>query len=64
MMAFEVIAGLVTIFITAPIWYFLQYRVLQMVGATDLMWFLFWVYVPVGIFASIVFKLASLARKK
>lgn len=64
MKAFEVIAGLVSLFITAPIWYFLLYRILQMVGATDLMWFLFWVYVPVGLFAMVVIKVASLARDK
>ena len=31
-----------------PIWCYLLYKVLCLVGATELMWFLFWIYVPVG----------------
>lgn len=38
--------------IVTPIWLYLCFKVLQAVQATELMWFLFWVYVPVGILAS------------
>ena len=43
--AFAIIRTLVT----QPIWYYLLYKILQAVEASDLMWFLFWVYLPVGI---------------
>lgn len=43
--AFAIIRALVT----QPIWYYLLYKILQAVKASDLMWFLFWVYLPVGI---------------
>jgi hypothetical protein len=45
----QAIIAIITIFITIPIWYYLLYKVLQSIGATDLMWFLFWVYVPFGL---------------
>lgn len=35
--------------ITAPIYWYLIYKVMELVGATELMWFLFWVYVPVSV---------------
>ena len=37
------------IFIVLPIWYYLLYKILHRVDATELMWFLYWVYLPVGI---------------
>ena len=32
-----------------PVWLFLMYKVLAAVGASDLMWFLFWLYVPLSV---------------
>lgn len=32
--------------ITLPIWYYLLYKILVAVNASELMFFLFWVYVP------------------
>lgn len=52
--ALRAVTASISLFITAPIWYYLMYKVLKMVGATELMMFLFWVYVPVGIFTSIL----------
>ena len=46
--------GLISIFMTAPIWYYLLYRILQYVQADSLMWFLFWAYVPIGFVVSIL----------
>lgn len=34
--------------ITLPIWYYLLYQILVRVDASELMFFLFWVYVPLG----------------
>lgn len=52
----KVFAGLLTIFISIPIWYYLFYKILQSVGASELMWFLFWIYVPVTMVASLIAK--------
>jgi hypothetical protein len=45
--------GTLSILITYPIWYYLLYKILQYVQATDLMWFLYWVYVPVTLVISV-----------
>ena len=57
--AFTIIATLLTLFITAPIWYYLLYKVLEACHATELMWFLFWIYVPLAFFCQVVWKLAQ-----
>ena len=41
-------------FTTLPIWYYLFYQILIRVEATELMMFLFWVYVPFGITFTVV----------
>lgn len=55
----KAIFGLVSVFVVAPIWYYLLYKLLQGVNATDLMWFLYWVYVPVALLMSILQKIAE-----
>lgn len=32
-----------------PIWFYLIYQIMKAVNATELMWFLFWIYVPLTI---------------
>ena len=54
MKALEVIVGLLSIFITFPIWIYLLYSILRRVEATELMWFLFWIYLPLGFLLAIV----------
>lgn len=51
--------AILRILVTQPIWYYLLYKILQAVEATDLMWFLFWVYLPVGIVLLIVEAIMS-----
>jgi hypothetical protein len=46
----KIVTGLLALFIVTPIWYYLVYRVLESVNATSVMWFLYWVYAPFGIF--------------
>ena len=46
----KVVSALIAVFITMPIWYYLVYQILVRVEASELMWFLFWVYVPFSIF--------------
>lgn len=49
-------AGLITVFIVMPIWYWLLYQVLTRVNASELMFFLYWVYVPAGLFSQVLVK--------
>lgn len=48
----KIITGVLSVCLTIPIWLYLFYKVMVMVQATELMWFLFWVYVPVVIVVS------------
>lgn len=50
------VLGFLQVLIVQPIWYYLLYQILSRVGATHLMWFLYFVYVPVGLTLSILFK--------
>lgn len=54
--------GLVGIFVSVPIGLYLQYKILSMVHATDVMWLLFWVNVPVLILFQIISKVAESVR--
>lgn len=55
----KAVTGLVGLFVSMPLWYWLMYQVLVRVDASELMWFLFWVYVPVNLFVSAVAKLVD-----
>lgn len=52
----SLILGLTTYF---PIWFYLMYKILQSVEASELMWFLFWVYIPVTIIITILTKIGE-----
>lgn len=49
------------IFVTLPIWFYLMYKVFKIIGATDVMWLLFWIYIPVNILVFILAKIADMA---
>ena len=55
----KAIAGLLALFVTLPIWFFLLHRILEAVNANELMWFLYWAYVPASILVNILAKLAK-----
>ena len=57
--SFGCIVGILSLCISTPIWYYLMYKILVMVQATDIMWFLFWVYVPVGLLVQILVKVSE-----
>ena len=59
MSALSKIAGILTVFIQLPIWYYLLYKVLEASHATELTWFLFWIYIPLGLFIGIVTKMVQ-----
>ena len=48
--------ALIALLVYQPIWYYLLYQVLVRVEASDLMWFLYWVYVPFSILANVIAK--------
>jgi len=53
------VLGIASLLVTQPIWYWLLYQILVRVQASQLMWFLFWVYVPFGLTISILFKISD-----
>lgn len=53
----KILSALIAVFITVPIGIYLQYMILKMLPATELMWFLFWVYVPFGLLVAVVQRL-------
>lgn len=46
---FGCLFGTIRGLIVQPIWYYLLFKILKAVDASDLMWILFWFYIPVGI---------------
>jgi hypothetical protein len=55
----NIIILLLFMFVTGPIWYYLLYKMLVAVQATELMWFLYYIYVPVAIVGGIIAKVAD-----
>lgn len=60
----KAIAGLLGVLVTLPIWFWLLYQVLVRVNASELMWFLYWVYVPSMVLVQTLIKLAESDGKK
>ncbi|WP_428419244.1 hypothetical protein [Methylibium sp.] len=51
--------ALVYLVVVTPIWYYLMFKLLQSANASELMWFLFWAYVPLHFLVSAVAKLSE-----
>lgn len=58
----KLIAGLLTMFVTVPIWFYLLDFVLTNAGASELQWFLFWIYLPAGILVHVLMAIAASAE--
>lgn len=52
----RILVVLVGSIVVLPIGFYLQFRTLQMVGATNVMWLLFWTYVPVTLLVQVIVK--------
>ncbi len=52
----KLIAGLFSIFIVMPIWFYILYSILTEINASELTWFLYWVYLPVALFVGLISK--------
>lgn len=50
----EMVIAFITFFITGPIWYYLLYSILSAIQVDRLVWFLFWIYVPLVILSGIL----------
>ena len=59
MKALQIITGLLAVFIVAPVAMYLQYRVLQGVNATNVMWLLYWTNVPLLILMQVIEKITK-----
>lgn len=57
MKAFIVISAVFMSLLAIPVWLYLVYRMLVMIGATEFMWFLYWAYVPLTIITQVFSKL-------
>ena len=44
------LSAVIGLLLVMPIWYYLFYQALVRVSASELMFFLFWVYVPFSLF--------------
>ena len=55
----KLITGMLGVFLALPIWFYLLYRVLDSVNADSLMWFLYWVYIPINLLVAIIGKLVE-----
>jgi hypothetical protein len=64
MKAFKIFGSILGLCVTTPLWYILFYKILVRIDATDGMWVLFWIYMPVGILVSILLKASELAPAK
>ena len=59
MKAIRTISAILTILVVMPIWYYLIYQLLARAHASELMWFLYWVYLPVGFLVQVLAKIAE-----
>ena len=48
MKAAKIIRATLHLLIVVPIWWYLLVTILRGINASDLTWFLFWVYIPVA----------------
>lgn len=53
------VSDILAVFVTAPIWFYILFQVLTAINASELTWFLYWVYVPVGLLVQLISKLVA-----
>jgi len=52
-------SAMITTIFTIPIWYYVLYQILSGIQASELTWFLFWVYIPFGLVAHFLSQIAN-----
>ena len=50
----QTLTGILTLLFASPLWFTLVFSILKMVEATDVMWWLYWSYVPIVALANIL----------
>lgn len=48
------VTGLLYILLSGPMWFWILYQILLRVNASELMWFIYWAYVPVSLVVGIL----------
>lgn len=59
----KTIAALVSFCVAFPIWLYLMHYVLAAVDASELAWFLYWIYVPAALVSGIVTRITLVDEK-
>ena len=60
----KLVAGVLTLLIIWPMTFFLTWSMLKMIGATDLMWFVFWAYIPISLICGLLMAMAQAVEDK
>lgn len=55
----KAVIAILSFLIVAPIWYYLLYQILVRVNASELMFFLYWVYAPAAIISGSIRELLN-----
>lgn len=63
MKVLQFISALLLLLISLPIWYYLLYKILLAINATELMWFLYYIYLPVGVINTIISKIIEKSKE-
>lgn len=58
----KAIGVLIGFMISMPIWFYLLYKILVAVNASDLMWFMYYAYIPATFLAAAIMQLAKSAE--
>lgn len=53
----KIVSGMAAVFIILPMWFYILYQILEAINASELTWFLYWVYFPVSMLVTFVGRL-------
>lgn len=60
----QLVAAVLGVLICMPIWFYLIYQILVRIEASELMWFLFWIYVPASALVNIIARYIAIGEKR
>lgn len=60
----KMIGVLLSVCVSLPLYFYLLYKILVHIDATELMWFLFYAYIPVNVVSSLLYRLYDDEVKK
>ena len=55
----RIVSAVLGVCVCLPIWFYVLFQILTAIQATELTWFLFWVYVPVSMLTLALAKLTE-----